>query len=113
MGLRREVHEETGLDIGAETLTGVYKNLPRGIVALIFRCRWVAGRPRLNDEVTDFRWATRDEVTELLDGAYAVRLLDALAYDGKAAVRAHDGVQVLTDIDAVTAAVHAARKRRR
>ena len=95
-GLRREVHEETGLDVEAETLTGVYKNLPRGIVALVFRCRSVPGRLRLNDEVTDFRWATRGEVTELLDEAYAVRLLDALAYDGKPAVRTHDGVQVLT-----------------
>src|SRR5271166_4286482 len=33
-GLRREVAEETGLEIEPIALTGVYKNMPRGIVAL-------------------------------------------------------------------------------
>jgi 8-oxo-dGTP diphosphatase len=39
-GVRREVREETGVDVEVERLTGVYKNMPRGIVAaLVFRCR--------------------------------------------------------------------------
>jgi ADP-ribose pyrophosphatase YjhB (NUDIX family) len=38
-GLRREVREETGLDVEPIALTGVYKNLTRGIVALVFRCK--------------------------------------------------------------------------
>ena len=38
-GLRREVREETGLDVEPITLTGIYKNLARGIVALVFRCK--------------------------------------------------------------------------
>jgi len=33
-GLRREIKEETGIDITVDTLTGVYKNVCRGIVAL-------------------------------------------------------------------------------
>ena len=33
-GLVREVHEETGLTVKPERLTGVYKNMERGIVAL-------------------------------------------------------------------------------
>jgi len=36
-GLRREVREETGLDVEPERLTGVYKNMAQGIVALVFR----------------------------------------------------------------------------
>jgi 8-oxo-dGTP diphosphatase len=32
-GLRREVREETGLDVEPEAVTGVYKNMTRGIVA--------------------------------------------------------------------------------
>jgi len=31
-GLRREIREETGLDIEPDALTGVYKNMPRGIM---------------------------------------------------------------------------------
>jgi ADP-ribose pyrophosphatase YjhB (NUDIX family) len=34
--VRREVAEETGVDVEVGRLTGVYKNLERGIVALVF-----------------------------------------------------------------------------
>jgi 8-oxo-dGTP diphosphatase len=50
-GVRREVAEETGVQVEVERLTGVYKNVKRGIVALVFRCRpsmitrWVRRRP--------------------------------------------------------------------
>jgi len=37
-GVRREVLEETGVEVKVERLFGVYKNLPRGIVAMVFRC---------------------------------------------------------------------------
>src|SRR6478609_6026571 len=37
-GLRREVEEETGVEVRVDRLTGVYKNMSRGIVALVFRC---------------------------------------------------------------------------
>jgi 8-oxo-dGTP diphosphatase len=33
-GVVREVAEETGITVGVERLTGVYKNMTRGIVAL-------------------------------------------------------------------------------
>lgn len=35
-GLVREVDEETGLSVEAEAVTGVYRNMPRGVVALMF-----------------------------------------------------------------------------
>jgi ADP-ribose pyrophosphatase YjhB (NUDIX family) len=42
-GLRREVAEETGLDVEPSALTGVYKNMSQGIVALVFRCHQTGG----------------------------------------------------------------------
>jgi len=42
-GLRREVREETGLIVEPDALTGVYKNLTRGVVALVFRCHATGG----------------------------------------------------------------------
>jgi ADP-ribose pyrophosphatase YjhB (NUDIX family) len=44
-GLRREVREGTGIEIQPDQLTGVYKNMPRGIVALVFRAHVIGGVP--------------------------------------------------------------------
>jgi 8-oxo-dGTP diphosphatase len=93
-GLRREIHEETGLTVEPVTLTGVYKNMARGIVALVFRCDVIGGHLTLNDEVSGFQWATAEEVKAMADEAFAVRVLDALANDSAPAVRQHDGVHI-------------------
>jgi ADP-ribose pyrophosphatase YjhB (NUDIX family) len=93
-GLRREVREETGLDIEPDALTGVYKNMPRGIIALVFRCTITGGYLTANDEVTAFHWADEADIRQLTSEAYAVRLLDALSGGHPAAVRHHDGVHL-------------------
>ncbi len=77
-GLRREVREETGLDIEPVALTGVYKNMNRGIIALVFRCKTTGGQLSTSDETEAFRWATETEIPELASEAYAARVLDAL-----------------------------------
>jgi 8-oxo-dGTP pyrophosphatase MutT (NUDIX family) len=100
-GLRREVREETGLDIEPARLTGVYKNMPRGIVALVFRARITGGSlADATDETTRMQWLTADTITEYCDEAYAVRVLDALN-DTSPAIRAHDGVHVLHDVTSI------------
>jgi ADP-ribose pyrophosphatase YjhB (NUDIX family) len=94
-GLRREVREETGLDVEPIALTGVYKNMNRGIIALVFRCKITGGALAVNDEAADFRWATESQVPGLMDEAYAIRVLDALHETADLAVRPHDGVHLL------------------
>jgi len=94
-GLRREVEEETGLEVEVGNLTGVYKNMSRAIVALVFRCMPHAGTLRLNPEVTEFRWMDANEVRELLDEAFAVRVFDAIS-DQPTVVRSHDGRGILS-----------------
>lgn len=89
-GLVREVLEETGLYVSPEQLTGVYKNMNRGIVALVFRCRVASGHATRSDEAEEVAWLTPEQVTELMDEAYAIRMLDALTTD-RPAIRAHDG----------------------
>jgi 8-oxo-dGTP diphosphatase len=93
-GLRREVCEETGLTVEPVALTGVYKNMARGIIALVFRCKVVSGHLAVNDEVSRFRWATPEEVKAMADEAFAVRVLDALSGRSEPAVRHHDGVHI-------------------
>jgi len=94
-GLRREIREETGLDIEPDQLTGIYKNMARGIIALVFRCKITGGQLTTNDEVTAFRWADQDAIRDLTTEAYAVRLLDAMRTDTAPAVREHDGTRLL------------------
>jgi 8-oxo-dGTP diphosphatase len=94
-GLRREVREETGLDIEPDTLSGIYKNMSRGIIALVFRCKATGGQLATNDEVTAFRWADEATIRQLTSEAYAVRLLDALRSDTAPAIRQHDGTRLL------------------
>lgn len=92
-GLRREVREETGLDIEPVALTGVYKNMPRGIVALVFRCKWLQGEPRETREAADVCWMTPADIRVEMEEAYAIRVLDALR-EGYPAIRSHDGLHV-------------------
>lgn len=94
-GVSREVLEETGLRIAPERLTGVYKNMPRGIVALVFRAHVIGGeQAAATGETTRIAWLSPDQVDERCDEAYAVRIHDALA-DSGTAVRAHDGVRLV------------------
>jgi 8-oxo-dGTP diphosphatase len=94
-GLRREAREETGLEIEPVALTGAYKNMARGIVALVFRCKITGGELEATDEATDFRWVGERDIRELAAEAYAIRVLDALHTDHPPAVRHHDGTRLL------------------
>lgn len=93
-GVAREVLEETGIHVEIDELTGVYKNMTRGIVALVFRCKPSGGTERTSSETTAVSWLTPDEVTDRMSEAYAVRLLDALDGNGPH-VRSHDGKNLI------------------
>lgn len=65
VGLRREVFEETGVEVEVEVLLGVGVvgpvTFPNGDVVTFlnhdFRCRYVSGEARVNDdESSDVRW---------------------------------------------------------
>lgn len=92
-GVRREVFEETGLEVSVECLSGVYKNLTHGIVALVYRCRSEGGHSHPTAEAREVRWMTRDQVEAAMTPAFAIRVLDA--FDDHIYSRAHDGVNLL------------------
>ncbi|MFD3805369.1 NUDIX hydrolase [Streptomyces sp. NPDC058619] len=93
-GAVREVLEETGITVSVERLTGVYKNMSRGVVALVFRCRPVGGEERTSMETTAVKWLTPAEVEQSMAEVYAVRVMDALDATTPF-VRAHDGRHLL------------------
>ena len=92
-GLIREIKEETDLTVSPTGLSGVYKNMTRGIVALVFKCETVSGQPSPTQEAAEVRFLTSNEITQLMDQAYACRLLDAL--QPGVAIRSHDGVALI------------------
>lgn len=92
-GVRREVLEETGLEVTVERLTGVYKNLTHGIVALVYRCRLAGGEPHATEEAREIRWMTMAEVQSAMTPGFGVRVLDAFGESAQS--RAHDGVNLV------------------
>jgi ADP-ribose pyrophosphatase YjhB (NUDIX family) len=88
--LAREVREESGYQVQLGRLTGVYKNMERGIVALVFRCTVAAGSPHTSRETTAVRWAEPDELHRLVGERLGVRIEDALADRSDVAVRAYE-----------------------
>lgn len=89
----REVEEETGARVEVERLTGVYKNMRQGIVALVFRCRLLSAPRSHTDEAASVAWHDIADVPNLMKPAYAARVLDALGEHVR--VRAHDGVDLV------------------
>jgi len=91
-GVRREVLEETGIHVDVERLTGVYKNLKRGIVALVFRCSPAAGHPRETAESSTVKWVKMSDIYPMMSEAYAVRVTDA--FSDACQTRSHDGYKL-------------------
>lgn len=91
-GLRREILEETGVDASVGPLTGVYKNMRLGVIALVFRCHFVGGRMRTSDETQELRWLPAQEAQALMTPIFAARVRDALEdHSASARIRSHDG----------------------
>ena len=99
-GLRREVREETGAEIEVGPMTGVYKNMTAGIVALVFSARVLSKPQPESAEAFAVRWIPLADLDSLMTPAYATRVHDAIeGHDAAPAVRAHDGRLLLQSTD--------------
>jgi len=77
--LHREVTEETALDIEIVELAGWREVLPGAgggghYLIMSFAARWLAGEPRLNEELDDFGWHAPDALGQLkvTEGLYGI-----------------------------------------
>lgn len=94
-GLRREVREETGAEIEVGPLTGIYKNMTLGIVALVYRCRLASPPTDATVEAEKVQWVGLGQLSSLMTEAYWVRVRDAASETPAPATRAHDGTVLL------------------
>jgi ADP-ribose pyrophosphatase YjhB (NUDIX family) len=71
--VKREVMEETGITMEPVALAGFRETIVRDadgrierhFVILPFAARWIAGEPKLNDELSEARWVRPAELAEL------------------------------------------------
>lgn len=93
-GVVREVMEETGVKVAVERLTGVYKNINRAVVALVFRCSPIEGTAAARAESKKSLWVSREEVKRKMLPAYSIRIEDAFGVDAR--IRVHDGTNLIS-----------------
>ena len=86
--LRREIREETGLEVEVECLVGEYVRTGfRPHTARVYRCRSVGGLLRPSSEAPRVRWFEPSAVPETLFPWYRAPLVDALRGSGRPVLR--------------------------
>ncbi len=89
--IRREVLEETSIDVSVEGIIGTYTDPETRIAysdgevrrefSILFHCRPLGGKVSLDDESTDARWVALDAVLELpMAASQRRRIEDVLAF---------------------------------
>ena len=64
--LRREIREESGVEVEIERFVGICKNLERNIVNIDFVCRYVGGDLRTSEESTEVVWVTPEQALNMI-----------------------------------------------
>lgn len=64
--LRREVREETGVEIEITGFVGICKNVEKDIVNIDFTARYISGELTPSEESTQVIWADEEEVFHLV-----------------------------------------------
>jgi len=75
--LQREVREETGLEIKVGKPFVVwyhefpknYRNYPKVVYLVGFKCKYVSGEIKLSDEHNKFKWVDKNDYAEVDDGS--------------------------------------------
>ncbi len=83
--LRREIREESGVEVGITGFVGVSKNVIKDIVNLDFRCRYMGGELTTSEESPRVGWFTREEaVSAVTDPLIKKRFMNML--DGRGTI---------------------------
>lgn len=94
-GTVREVLEETGVHVAVQRLVSVQKNMPRGVVSLIFRCHPVGGSPGPTDEATSVVWLEPQEAMSRMVDVHASRVHAAVCNPDSPVLVTHNGTNLL------------------
>ena len=88
--VRREVREETGIDVRVDQLAGVYTNLRHSIVIFTFLGSRTGGLPRTSEESLEVVWLDADEALRRIEHpAVQMRFRDLCSFDGHIIYRSY------------------------
>ena len=83
--LRREIREESGVEVEFERFVGICKNVEKNIVNIDFVCRYVGGELTTSEESTEVGWFSAEEAMEIITFPLTKkRLGNMLSMDKKA-----------------------------
>jgi 8-oxo-dGTP diphosphatase len=112
--LKREVLEESGLDVVANELVGVYSKPFKDDIVLIFRARVVGRNPwQPNDEISQIGYFGRDDLPEPMGLVARIRIIDVLdGVTGVVRIIPRPGASIYPETTALCQSMAAALRRR-
>ena len=101
--LKREVREESGVEIEITGFVGICKNVERNIVNIDFAARYVSGALTTSEESTEVGWFTPEEAFEIITFPLTKkRLANMLSGDKTVHLfgfRREDGFKVVEELE--------------
>lgn len=105
--LKREIYEESGINVEPKELIGVYQRLKpmpgygplQGsevppVIVLAFKCDYLEGKETVSEENDDAAWFTLQEAKQLISDPYTMLTFnDLLEYDGNVSFRYFETTQ--------------------
>lgn len=99
--LRREVREETGVEIEITSFVGICKNVGRNIVNIDFTARYVSGELKTSEESTEVIWVSPQKAMDMVSFPLTrKRLINMLSGSNQAALfsfKREDGFEIVED----------------
>jgi ADP-ribose pyrophosphatase YjhB (NUDIX family) len=90
-GLKREIKEETGLEVEISKLVGVYSKPDKNEIVLSFICKPMSGEIALNEEADRIEYFGTTELPSNLSPKQAERIKDAFASSDKVIFKVQTG----------------------
>lgn len=88
--LKREVMEETGVEITVGSMVGMYTNLTHSVLITTFLADYVSGELTTSKESLQVKWVSRQQaLADVTHPTVHMRLQDMLDYNGSTVYRAY------------------------
>lgn len=90
-GLKREIKEESGVDVEIEDIVRIYSNTKKKkgfngvklvptIVTIDFICKYISGDLTISDESSKVKWFSIESAKEIINSRQKYRFINALSY---------------------------------